>query len=174
MIVFRNCDRRYPFLWETSTQPAGRWHGDGEGPVQYLADTPNGAWAEFLRHEEIVDEADIQGVSRALWAVSLEDTDLASSGLPDSVTLGGLTSYEECRNEARRLRNAGAAAMKVASAALKKGGAAGWRVELGWQKGAEADGEVYVLFGTRPNAVGWCVVDSGRPPLEILPLVRPL
>ena len=66
MIAFRHCDRRWPFLWESAVQPQARWHGDGEGPVQYLADTPDGAWAEFLRHEEITDEADLAGVSRAL------------------------------------------------------------------------------------------------------------
>ena len=71
MIAFRHCDRRWPFLWESAVQPQARWHGEGEGPVQYLADTPDGAWAEFLRHEEITDEADLAGVSRALWAVSV-------------------------------------------------------------------------------------------------------
>jgi hypothetical protein len=34
-------------------QPPMRWHGPGEGPVQYLSDTPTGAWAELLRHEEV-------------------------------------------------------------------------------------------------------------------------
>jgi hypothetical protein len=49
-------------LWEAASQPAARWHADGEGPAQYLADTPVGAWAEFLRHEGITDEADLSGV----------------------------------------------------------------------------------------------------------------
>jgi len=26
MIVFRQVDARYPFLWEGSRQPEGRWH----------------------------------------------------------------------------------------------------------------------------------------------------
>ena len=50
MIAFRQVDARYPFLWEDGSQPAGRWHGDGEGPAHYFADTPDGALAEFLRH----------------------------------------------------------------------------------------------------------------------------
>ena len=58
MIVFRQTDHRYPFLWESAEQPPGRWHGAGEGPAHYCADTPDGAWAEFLRHEEIGDAAD--------------------------------------------------------------------------------------------------------------------
>ena len=46
----RRADPRFPFLWESSAQPAGRWHGSGEGPCHYFADTPYGAWAELLRH----------------------------------------------------------------------------------------------------------------------------
>ena len=43
MILFRHADPRRPFFWESSVQPAGRWHAAGDGPVQYLADTPDGA-----------------------------------------------------------------------------------------------------------------------------------
>lgn len=50
MIVFRHADPRFPFLWEIAEQSAARWHGDHEGPAHYFADTPDGAWAEFLRH----------------------------------------------------------------------------------------------------------------------------
>ena len=52
MIVFRQADPRYPFLWSDVSQPAARWHAVGEGPAHYFADTPDGAWAELLRHEE--------------------------------------------------------------------------------------------------------------------------
>jgi hypothetical protein len=57
MIVYRHADARFPFLWEGASQPPARWHGPGEGPVQYFADTPDGARAEFLRHEGIVEES---------------------------------------------------------------------------------------------------------------------
>src|SRR5205823_2277822 len=41
----------------------------GDGPAQYFADTPVGAWAEFLRHEGITDEADLlQSCPRDNWA----------------------------------------------------------------------------------------------------------
>ncbi len=103
MIVFRHNDSRFPFLWETANQPCARWHREREGPVQYLADTPGGAWAEFLRHEETIDEIDLDGISRALWAVRLTDTDFATPELPDDVVRGGADSYEACRKEAARL-----------------------------------------------------------------------
>ena len=70
-VGYRHCDSRFPFLWQTSAQPPARWHGPGEGPAHYFADTPVGAWAEFLRHEGIVDAADLAGVQRSLWVVEL-------------------------------------------------------------------------------------------------------
>ena len=71
MIVFRHTDPRFPFLQEAAGQPAARWHAPGEGPVHYFADTADGAWAEFLRHEEITDPADLAGIARAIWSIDL-------------------------------------------------------------------------------------------------------
>ena len=70
MIAFRHADPRFPFLWEDSSQPAGRWNMPGQ-LTHYFADTPDGAWAEFLRHEEIFDPEDLLTVRRALWAVDI-------------------------------------------------------------------------------------------------------
>src|SRR5437588_485926 len=96
-IVFRNADSRYPFLWETSAQPPARWHGPGEGPAQYVADTPDGAWAEFLRHEEITDPDDVAGVARSLWAIEVGDDELDGAALIDDPrSAGGLSSYPAC------------------------------------------------------------------------------
>jgi hypothetical protein len=100
---FRHCDHRTPFLWQSDTQPAARWHGEGEGPVNYFADTPVGAWAEFLRHEEITEPADLAGVRRSLWVVELPDGDYATPKLSTRVMTGGLASYTACQAEARRL-----------------------------------------------------------------------
>jgi hypothetical protein len=33
MIAFRQADPRFPFLWSEASQPAGRWHAEGEGPA---------------------------------------------------------------------------------------------------------------------------------------------
>ena len=71
MIGYRHCDRRFPFLWSDSSQPPARWHSLGEGPANYFADTPVGAWAEFIRHEGITEEADLASVDRSLWAVEI-------------------------------------------------------------------------------------------------------
>lgn len=172
MICFRNCDRRFPFLWESTLQPPARWNGSGDGPVQYLADTSDGAWAEFLRHEEIVEDADLAGISRALWAVQVDEPRPRRPRLPESVTSGDPDTYEVCRQEARRLRTAGVAALVAPSAALHPGAAGGFRVELGLQRGPRRTGQVHVLFGTRPLATGWTIVEAGQPPIDLLGKVR--
>jgi hypothetical protein len=174
MITFRHCDRRWPFLWETADQPAARWHADGDGPAQYLADTPDGAWAEFLRHEEIDDELDLMGVSRALWCVEIDADPAAVPNLPEAAMVGGVSTYEICQAEARRLRDGGHEAIVVPSAALERASAGGYRVDGGFRKGPARDARVFVLFGPRPSLVGWQAVEDGRPPVHLLNKVRRL
>lgn len=111
MIVFRHADPRFPFLWESTLQPAARWHGEGEGPAHYFADTPDGAWAEFLRHEEIKEPEDLPTIRRALWAVDIPDRrekECQSVQVPGEIQLGGPETYPTCQQEASRLRRAGA------------------------------------------------------------------
>jgi RES domain len=177
MILFRHADPRFPFLWETADQPPGRWHGPQEGPVHYLADTPDGAWAEFLRHEGITSEAELVNVRRAIWAVEVPENGGPQPEVPalsQETMTGGLETYKDCQDEARRLRGAGATALHSPSAALLGGEARGWRVESGLQPGPPRDGAVFALFGPRPELVGWRAVFSGRPRPDILKCVRHL
>jgi hypothetical protein len=103
MIAFRQVDRRYPFLWEDRHQPAGRWHADGDGPAHYFADTPDGAWAEFLRHEEITDAADLETIRRPVWAVG-SAIPAERVALPDRVLTGGLIPTSAARGSAAAAR----------------------------------------------------------------------
>ena len=173
MIWFHNADRRYPSLWETSDQPPGRWHGEGEGPVQYLASTPDGAWAELLRQEEIADADDLLGVERSLWALEVDEASerIAEAELAAGVVTGGLDSYAACRVEARLL-TAGSSALSATSAALIPGAARGQRVAGGVVEAPDRDGDLLALFGPRPNVTGWLCVENGRPSERLLPLVR--
>lgn len=172
MIVFRHADPRFPFLWESASQPPARWHGVGEGPAHYFADTPLGTWAEFLRHEEITDPADLEGVQRALWAVEVPDLPKTRPALDDTALKGPPATYPACRAEAARLRARGITGLRAPSAALVSGGAKGWVVSGGLRSGPDRDGEVYVLFGPRPNLIGWPVVLEGTPPEDVLERVR--
>jgi RES domain len=174
VIGWRHADARHPFFWERPRQPPGRWHGEGEGPTQYLADTPDGAWAEFLRHEEIVEPGDLAGVRRALWAVDVGDPPAVRPDLDDPTLTGDLSSWAACQAEARRLRASGADGLRAPSAALAPGAAGGWRTDDGLRPGPPADGRVIVLFGPRPDAVGWRAAEAARPSPSLLDHVRHL
>lgn len=174
-IGFRHADHRYPFLWETAAQPPGRWHADGEGPCQYLADTPDGAWAEFLRHEEITDPADLAGITRSLWAIDVPDSVLADSrraAAPDMT--GGPESYPACQDYARAQRSRGVTDLIAPSAALLPGAAGGQVTDNGLRDAENRDGATWVLFGRRPGLHGWRVVDRGPPPGRVLDLTQHL
>lgn len=174
---FRSCDPAFSFLWESSDQPPARWHGAGGGPAHYLADTPAGAWAELLRHEAITDLEDAADLRRALWAIEVPDEDVAGAArvrISRSVATGGLASYDRCRALAERLRAGGATALMAPSAALAAGGAAGEHTDGGRRPGLAADGRVVVLFGPRPDLLGWLVVTGGSPPEDVLGSVRHL
>lgn len=173
MIVFRHADPRFPFLWSDATQPPGRWHGEGEGPAHYFADTPDGAWAELLRHEEITDPVDAATLRRALWAVEITDAPLKAVSLPAPVVTGGLDTWRACQAHARRLRARGARRLVAASAALLPGGATGVEVSEGREEpAATRHGRVMVVFGAPEGLVGWKAVAGGAPPPGVLPRVR--
>jgi hypothetical protein len=175
MIVFRHADPRLPFLRADPSQPAGRWHDAGEGPANYFADTPDGAWADLLRHEDITEPADIETIRRALWAVELPDDEPAAEpALPRDVVTGGLETYAACRDEARRLRATGATRLEAPSAALLPGGAAGHCVRAGLEPGPTRDGRTIVVYSARPNLVGWRAAFQGRPSPELLARVQRL
>ena len=163
--------RAYPFLWEGSGQAEGRWNRLGQGPTHYLADTPDGAWAEFLRHEEITDPIDLEGVERAIWAVELGDLPSSVPSLNATTLVGGRDSYSACQEEADRIRATGDFGLAAPSAALQSLGARGHRVASGLQPGPPRDGTVFVLFGARPDLVGWLAA-LGRPAVGLLTHVR--
>ncbi len=176
MILFRRVPDGLPFLWERrQAQPPGRWHRAGDGPVQYLADTPDGAWAEFVRHEEIVDAEDLATIRGTVWAVEMPDDGALARPELDRTTLTGDTeSYAACQDEAIRLRARGARGLVAPSAALCRGEARGERVADGLQPGPDREGQVIVLFGARPDLVGWRAAVGAHPHAALLAKVRPL
>ena len=172
MIVFRHADPRLPFLWEGPSQPAARWHDAGEGPAHYFSDTPDGAWAEFLRHEEIRDAEDLATIRRAVWVVEVPDEPVGRPALPDAQLCGGPETHAECRREARRLRAQGLVRLEAPAAALAAGGANGYQVQGGLRPGPPRQGVTIVLYGPRPMLIGWRAAYEGRPAADLLGRVR--
>ena len=170
MIAFRHADPRFPYLREDSSQPAGRWNAAGE-LTHYFCDTPDGAWAEFLRHEEIVDPEDLPTIRRAMWAVDIGDPPSLLPDLPHEVLVGGPKHWPICQAFAHSRRTE-VDGFTAPSAALRPGGAHGWRIDGSMQPGPGRDGKVFVLFGLRPDLVGWPAAIEGRPDKELLVHVR--
>lgn len=178
MILYRTTHPYYPFIWESDEQPPARWHDEREGPVHYFATTPEGAWAELLRHEEISDPEDLKGLSeRAMWIVQLSaapsDTAyLDAPNLDEAALTGGQGTYAACREEARRLRARGSTGFITPSAALGPGGAVKYSVSGGVQL-EPLDSSVVVLFGPRPDLTAQ-LAGTGRPASRLLEHVRQL
>jgi hypothetical protein len=173
MIVFRQVDARHPFLWDDDRQPAGRWHADGEGPAHYFADTPDGAWAEFLRHEEITDPQDLATIRRQMWAVEIGEPAMQLVDLPRSVLTGGPDTYARCQRHAATLRQLGATSLVARTAALVDGGARGLRIVGGRDvPDVPRDGRVVVMFGPVDALVGWSAAVEARPSADLLARVH--
>jgi hypothetical protein len=172
LIGYRHVDPSYPFLWEGPGQPESRWNRSGGGPVHCFADTPDGAWAEFLRHEEIKDPDDLQGIARSLWVVELGESPNVVPALDLATLTGNRATYRDCQDEADAIQTRGEAGLVAPSAALLPGAAHGWRVDGGLREGDQRDGMVMVLFGARPNLVGWRAAAVGRPDPGVLARVR--
>lgn len=168
MIVFRQVDARFPFLWEDAAQAPGRWHSAAEGPAHYFADTPDGAWAELLRHEEITQPDDVLTIRRQLWAVDIGDAPAAAVSVPAAILRGGPETYWRCQRDARAMRTGGAQRLVAPSAALMPGAAAGVRLDGGTRPGAPRDGKVIVVFGAPGGLVGWIAAEDGHPAVDLL------
>jgi len=165
-------------MWESAEQPAARWHSQGDGPVTYLADTADGAWAEFLRHEGITLEEDLLGVARRIWAIEVPEAisdQAVSAKLPSKVMRGSLISYEQCQKYAREIRRSGAKAVIAPSAALHTGGARGEYVNKGLHEASDRDGLVLAMFGSSWIGLrGWATGDVAAPTRRTLSLVAHL
>jgi RES domain-containing protein len=172
MIAFRQVDARYPFLWEDARQPAGRWHADGDGPAHYFADTPDGAWAEFLRHEEITDVDDLPTIRRQMWAVEIGDAHPVRVDLPPAVLRGGPETYARCQHAAAALRRRGASRIVARSAALVPGAAMPIRARDGVRRDGAQDGRVIVIFGPPADLAGWIAADAASPSADLLERVN--
>ena len=170
MIAFRHADPRFPYLHEDSSQSPGRWNAAGE-LTHYFCDTPDGAWAEFLRHEGISDPEDLPTIRRALWAVDISEPPSLQPDLPQEVLTGGPESWPACQEFAHPCRTA-MDGITAPSAALRPGGAHGWCVDGGLQPGPRRDGRVFILFGLRPDLIGWPAAIEGRPSEDLLVHVR--
>lgn len=167
---FRYSSYDVPF-WARPNTTDERWHGAGDGPTQYLSATPDGAWAELIRNENLRSEADLALVQMPLWQAQIEQARIADYHDFETAEDVGFEpealiddDQAACRAEGRRLRETGFAGVLYPSAALP-------------------GEENLVLFGPRillpwgasrrlASGIPASKLTVGAPPRELLPRVR--
>jgi RES domain-containing protein len=169
LTLFRYSGYDVPF-WARPNSRSGRWHQFGDPPTQYWSMSPEAAWAELIRAEQLLVEADLDLVRMPLWAcrvpvVGLVNLTEAAVQAAHSVTDADLVAdfWHACQSLGQLLR-AEHPGVIAPCAAL--------------------DGHANVtLFGAR-RAIDWrvrsalaravpaTVVAIGRPPVGLVDLVR--
>jgi len=121
---FRYSSYDVPF-WARSNTSDERWHSAGDGATQYLSATPDGAWAELIRSDNLRSDADLALVQMPLWQAMIEQVHIADYSDFETAERANfnpeaLVDDEQaaCRAEGRRLREAGFAGVLYPSAAL--------------------------------------------------------
>lgn len=154
LTAFRVVDVRFPPFWADPAQPEGRWHAEGDGPCHYLATTPEGAWAEVLRHEALRDPDDVADLHRSLWVVELPEPDIDDHvEVPGTQAALARIGYPRCQEAARALRARGVRSFWADSAALPKAGARVRSVDdEGRLRNARRRSEVVAVFGEAAGA----------------------
>lgn len=74
-MAFRWTTYDVPF-WARRNSRAGRWHRIGDLPTQYWSLTPDAAWAELIRHEDLYEEAELDLVRMPLWVCRVPKSSL--------------------------------------------------------------------------------------------------
>jgi RES domain len=171
-VAFRWSDYDVPLWTRANTSPL-RWNRARQGPTQYLSLTPEGSWAELIRAERLRTPEELHMVSMPMWVLRVIETNLADYSTFERAQTAGFPlealvdeDYERCQSEAERLRAKGFRGVLAPSAALP--------------------GEINLTLFGRRLSVPWDYPEDrlmasfvrakrlavGRPPEELLPLVR--
>lgn len=171
-IAFRWSDYDVP-LWTRPNTSALRWNRARQEPTQYTSLSPEGSWAELIRAERLRTLRELSLVSMPMWMLRVRETNLAdystferarAAGFPPQALVA--EDYERCEAEADRLRKSGFRGVLAPSAALPGTvnlALFGRRLMVPWDYSEER------LMASFVRAKRLVV---GRPPDELLPLVR--
>lgn len=166
LVGFRYSSYDVPF-WVRPNTHAQRWNASLEAPTQYWSLTPDGAWAEHIRFNDIRTEAELDEVRVPIWACRLPSIgllDLRDPGVRERYGLkhSDLTAAEwsPCQLAATAMRAHGVRGILSPSPVL----ADATNVTLFGPRRA-------IAFETRPalaSAVPAAIVAIGRPPRRLV------
>jgi RES domain-containing protein len=110
LVAFRYCSYDVPFWVRPNSRP-GRWHVVGGDPTQYWSLTPEGAWAELIRYEELSTEEELDEIRTAIWVCRLPRmglADLADDAVRDRYNLTSddlvADAWDACQHAAAEIR----------------------------------------------------------------------
>ena len=167
---FRYSSYDVPF-WVRSNTTDERWHLSGDGPTQYLSGTTDGAWAELIRNENLRSESDLALVAMPLGQAKIEQTHIADYHDFETADRAGFDpealihdDQRACREEGKRLRQAGFSGVIYPSSALPGEDISPCSALRSPFPGAR----LVVLVSGIPASK----LSVGAPPAELLPRVR--
>jgi RES domain-containing protein len=166
LVAFRYCSYDVPF-WVRANTLAQRWNVPSEGATQYWSLTPDGAWAEHIRFNDIRTDAELDEVRIPIWVCRLSAMGLIDAREPAvrrlyQISSSDLTAddWTACQRAATAMRSDGARGILSPSAAL----ANTINVALFGPRRA-------IAFERRPalaSAVPATIVAIGRPPKKLV------
>lgn len=167
---FRYSSYDVPF-WARANTTDERWHSVGDGPTQYLSATPDGAWAELIRNENLRSESDLRLVAMPLWQARVEQGQIADYRGFETAAEAGFDpetlihdDHSACRKEGKRLREAGFAGVLYPSSALP-----------GEENLVLFGAKILLPWGARrrlASGIPAARLTVGAPPADLLPRVR--
>jgi RES domain-containing protein len=125
LLAFRQTDYDVPF-WARSNSHPGRWNRPGDPSTQYWSLHPDGAWAEFLRQEELTAADDVDALRRPIWVCRISLAPLADLRSDEQRDRWGIAAdalvdpdWAACQDLARTLREQRVAGVIAPSAAIE-------------------------------------------------------
>jgi hypothetical protein len=110
LTLFRYTSYDVPF-WVRPNSRSGRWHVSGDPPTQYWSMTPDAAWAELIRSENLRTEAELDELRMPIWACRYPASNLVDFGEHHACERLGISATElvaddcsPCQALGRRLR----------------------------------------------------------------------
>lgn len=120
--LFRYSSYDVPFWVLPNTRP-GRWHVAGDAPTQYWSGSPDAAWAELIRSEELRSEAEVDLVRMPLWVCRFPFAELVDLRDISAQKAAGLTredlvgeSWAACQQAGAVLRQSHSGVIAPAAA----------------------------------------------------------
>jgi RES domain-containing protein len=82
LTAFRWSTYDVPF-WARENSRPGRWHRIGDTPTQYWSLSPEAAWAELIRQENLCDESELDLVRMPFWVCRVQKASLIDLRIVD-------------------------------------------------------------------------------------------